>query len=54
MQDIRRALTELIYTPVSLDLLQAKGKIIMRPWMHTGVGGRSILFEPAVSQETFK
>lgn len=52
MQDIGTALTELIYTLVGLDLLQAKGKIIMRSWMHMG-GGESILFEPAVSQETF-
>lgn len=33
MQDIGTALTELIYTLVGLDLLQVKGKIIMRPWM---------------------
>lgn len=53
MEDIGTALVELIYTLVGLDLLQAKGNI-MRLWMHTGVCVRSMIFEAAVSQETFK
>lgn len=38
MRDIGTALTELIYTPVGLDLLQLKSRIIMRPWMSMGRG----------------
>jgi len=36
MQVIGTALTELIYILVGLDLLQVKGKIVMRPWMRIG------------------